>query len=78
MAASSTLNQIAWAQEDFRDHDRDGNGVKDFWRADIAGLHLSLKEQAGFPHKITEGDDRPTTALFDRARFPAKPVEGRF
>jgi hypothetical protein len=78
MAASSTLKTVAWAQEDFRDHDRDANGVKDFWRQDIAGLHRSLKEQADFPHKITEGDDRPTTALFDHAKFPPKPVDGRF
>ncbi len=36
--AIASLKSIAAAQEDFSQNDRDGNGVKDYWRADIAGL----------------------------------------
>src|SRR5579883_1702391 len=37
--ASTYLNTIASAQADFRANDRDGDGVNQFWRADIAGLY---------------------------------------
>src|SRR6185295_19883411 len=33
------LKTIAAAQADFRANDRDGDGVRQFWRADIAGLY---------------------------------------
>ncbi len=33
------MKTIATAQADFRGNDRDGNGVQDFWRGDIAGLY---------------------------------------
>lgn len=38
--ASYHLWVIRRAQDDFRENDRDGNGLKDFWTADIAGLCL--------------------------------------
>lgn len=37
--ASTTLKTISSAQADFRVNDRDGDGVNQFWRADIAGLY---------------------------------------
>src|SRR5262245_51941482 len=33
------LHVLAAAQADFRANDRDGDGDKNFWRADIAGLY---------------------------------------
>lgn len=37
--ASTMLKTITSAQADFRANDRDGDGVNQFWRADIAGLY---------------------------------------
>jgi len=37
--ASTYLKTITSAQADFRANDRDGDGVNQFWRADIAGLY---------------------------------------
>ncbi len=36
------LRTLVSAEEDFRDNDRDGNGVRDYWTADVAGLHALL------------------------------------
>lgn len=38
--ASASLRSLATAQRDFRENDRDGNGVVDYWTADIAGLSI--------------------------------------
>jgi len=37
--ASTLLKTLSSAQADFRANDRDGDGVNQFWRADIAGLY---------------------------------------
>jgi hypothetical protein len=37
--ASATLKTFASAQADFRSNDRDGDGVKQVWRGDVAGLY---------------------------------------
>lgn len=37
----ASLKTIAAAEEDFRTNDRDGNGIADYWTADVAGLKLS-------------------------------------
>jgi len=37
--AYATLKTVASAEADFRGNDRDGNGVQDFWTADLAGLY---------------------------------------
>jgi len=37
--ASSVLATLASAEADFRANDRDGNGVNDFWTADVKGLY---------------------------------------
>jgi len=38
-AAANSLKQLATAQADFRSADRDNNGSRDFWTADVAGLY---------------------------------------
>lgn len=44
-SAAALLKAVASAQADFRFNDRDGNGVQEYWRADIAGLYgLSSKD----------------------------------
>jgi hypothetical protein len=37
--ARTTLQLLATVEEDFRQFDRDGNGVKDYWTKDVAGLN---------------------------------------
>ena len=37
--AGATLKTFASAQADFLQNDRDGDGVKQFWRRDVAGLY---------------------------------------
>jgi prepilin-type N-terminal cleavage/methylation domain-containing protein len=37
--ASTSMKTIAVAEADFRSNDRDGNGVNDFWTADVKGLY---------------------------------------
>ena len=43
--AASCLRSIAFAQDDFRANDRDGNGKADYWRRDIAGLYAQKDPQ---------------------------------
>ena len=38
-SASGCLRFLATIEEDFRENDRDGNGVHDYWTRDVAGLH---------------------------------------
>lgn len=37
--AASTLKTLAAAQADFRENDRDGDGERNYWRADVAALY---------------------------------------
>ncbi len=67
--ASASLQTIATAQFDFRDNDRDGNGKRDFWRADIASLCFLSPD--GKPIKLIE----PSVALADAAPLEAPPPE---
>ncbi len=65
-SASASLKTIAMAQADFRGNDRDGNGVQDYWRADIAGLYLF--RTAGEMIRLIEisvagADGKPTTPV---------------
>jgi hypothetical protein len=39
--ARAALKTLPAAQADFRANDRDGNGVQDFWRGDVAGLYVT-------------------------------------
>ena len=66
-SASSPLRTLASAQADFCAGDRDGNGVSDFWRKDVAGLYGTpgIDKQ---PIRLTElsvavADNNPLTDL---------------
>ncbi len=41
--AATALKTITSAEADFRANDRDGNGVNDFWTADLKGLHTMTR-----------------------------------
>jgi hypothetical protein len=60
--AAASLKTIASAQEDFRANDRDGNGLEDYWRRDVAGLGNLIDRT------VAEADDRPIKSA-DR-RYP--------
>ncbi len=77
--ASTSLKTITSAQADFRANDRDGDGVNQFWRGDIAGLYVlrSQKEPEGPAIKLIElsvasADDRPVTDISPYAVRSAK------
>lgn len=64
---SYSLKTVATAQCDFRANDRDGNGIQDFWRDDIAGLY-AVTGTDGKPIKLIPlsgalADDRPNADL---------------
>jgi hypothetical protein len=77
LLASSTLRTVAWAQEDFRSNKRMGD-EGGYWRKDIAGLYVSLKEPGGTYDPIVLADDRPLTELPRGQDGARKPVQGRF
>jgi hypothetical protein len=65
--SSFSLKTLTSAQADFRANDRDGDGVKQFWRADVAGLY-ALAPGGGPAIKLIElslaaADDRPVVDL---------------
>ncbi|HZE97014.1 MAG TPA: DUF2950 family protein [Planctomycetota bacterium] len=66
--ASTILKTITSAQADFRANDRDGDGVPQFWRGDIAGLYTLTPLGGGPAIKLIElslacADERPVTNL---------------
>jgi hypothetical protein len=65
-----TLKILAGTQEDYRANDRDGNGKKEFWRKDVAGLYAlqgpDRKPWKLLPLQFALADDHPagdTSAL---------------
>jgi hypothetical protein len=67
LRAPNGLQALTTAQADFRVNDRDGDGVKQFWRADIAGLY-ALAPGGGpaiklIPLRLAAADDRPLPHL---------------
>lgn len=65
--ASTALKTLTSAQADFRANDRDGDGVNQFWRADVAGLY-TVAPRGGLPIQLIApatamADDRPRVAL---------------
>lgn len=79
--AATTLKSVVAAQFDFGRCDRDGNGVKDYWRKDIAGLYtLPLASDPEHPPmrlielSIAAADDRPASDVFPYA--PRAPKSG--
>lgn len=66
--ASTSLKTITSAQADFRANDRDGDGIPQFWRPDVAGLYVLRNPREGLPIKLIElsvaaADDRPISNL---------------
>jgi hypothetical protein len=64
---STSLKTITSAQADFRANDRDGDGVNQFWRGDIAGLY-ALAPGGGPAMKLIElsvasADDRAVVSI---------------
>jgi hypothetical protein len=77
-STSSPLRSLTSAQADFKSADRDGNGMDDFWRKDIAGLYATpgadRKPIALIPLSLALADESPArdwSGLGARA-----PVEG--
>lgn len=62
-----TLRTLATAEADFKTNDRDGNGVEDFWVADVSGLYRIHSK--GVPIKLID----PRQALADRR--PSRPTD---
>lgn len=57
--AMTTLYTLRSAHWDFRENDRDSNGVKDYWTGDIAGLYkFGLIER-----RLAEADAHPIVPL---------------
>jgi hypothetical protein len=53
------LQTLSIAEYDFRQYDRDGNGVQDFWTGDVAGLFTFGK----IPKELAEADASPLHPL---------------
>jgi hypothetical protein len=69
---STSLKTITSAQADFRANDRDGDGINQFWRADIAGLY-ALAPGGGPAMRLIElsvaaADDRPMLSIAPYAK----------
>jgi hypothetical protein len=58
-SALVALYTLRSAQTDFRENDRDGNGVKDYWTGDIAGLYKFGLIERG----VAEADAHPLMPL---------------
>jgi hypothetical protein len=77
--ALGSLKTLTSAQADFRANDRDGDGVNQFWRADVAGLY-TLKSRTCPENgaiklielSIASADDRPVSDLNPYAVRSAK------
>ena len=57
--AYECMRNLAGAEHDFRQNDRDGNGVHDFWTADVAGLY----KFGLIPKELAEADASPLHPL---------------
>jgi hypothetical protein len=63
----ANIKVLGCVQADYSLNDRDGNGVKDFWKGDVAGFYTG-KTKAGKPlelidRKIALADARPLSDL---------------
>lgn len=67
---------LASAQEDFRTHDRDGDGRRAYWREDVAGLYsfqpVGTEDPIGLIEKsIAAADAAPRSLpMLDQTRAP--------
>jgi len=80
---STSLKTITSAQADFRANDRDGDGINQFWRGDIAGLYALIPRNAPPPPpdrtfdsaiklielSVAAADDRP---VLDIGRYAVR------
>jgi hypothetical protein len=91
--AVTMLRLLGAAQKDFREHDRDGDGRRGYWRQDVAGLYSLTHAKSGEPLRLIEislaeadgagPEPRPHAGYLYRAlRFadeaPADPAVDRF
>jgi hypothetical protein len=53
------MRLLSHAEADFREQDRDGNKVQDFWTGDVAGLY----RYGLIPRELAEADAAPLTPL---------------
>ena len=61
-SAMASLVMLSKAESDFRANDRDGNGIRDFWTGDVAGLYrLGLIERS-----VAEADTGPLAPLVSK------------
>jgi hypothetical protein len=61
-STSASLWMLSKAEGDFRENDRDGNGIKDYWTGDVAGLYrFGLIERS-----VAEADTCPLAPLVSR------------
>lgn len=58
-SGEAMLKTLSTAEADFRSHDRDGNGIQDFWTADVAGLY----KFGLIPREVAEADVAPLVPL---------------
>lgn len=71
-SASAILKTIASAEADFFGNDRDGNGVRDFWTKDVAGLFYVVPPGSSVPLMLIS----PELANADPSRPGAKANPG--
>jgi hypothetical protein len=55
----TALRTLCTAEAEFRAKDRDGNGVRDFWTGDVAGLY----KFGLIPRELAEADSAPVLPL---------------
>jgi hypothetical protein len=70
--ASWFLKTLAYAEADFQGHDRDKNGLRDFWTGNVCGLYDLVPPCATEPIALME----PGIAGADTARPDATPFHG--
>lgn len=76
--AYAALRIIAIAEADFRANDRDGNGVKDFWTGDVAGLY-TVTGKDGLPIHLIDREFAEADVLPLRpVAAPPKPSHGYY
>ena len=67
--ASASLKTVATAEVDFRQNDRDGNALNDYWVDDIQGLY-SIENNPGNPIRLIESPVARADAAPDLSNYP--------
>jgi len=71
------LKTILYAQADFKDNDRDGNGIADYWVRDVAGLY-GLERGEGGAEAAPAKEEASILKLIEPALAKADTTEGRW